>query len=382
MNAVTTQLTPVERYRQQVLPPDKARDLFSSLPAHIRPEVFERNLLNALMQNPALIEFPPALVYREVSKAAGLGLLLDPQLGEAYIVVAYNYKTKRQEPQLRIGYRGMLKLARQAGDVETIYAHEVCANDHIECRLGTEKTLVHRPDIFGDRGQVIGYYAVIKFDGGAFDFEPMSVPQIHAIRDRAEAWKAFQEKKIRSTPWSTDEGEMSKKTVLRRLMKRQPQSGDLAEAIRIEDEAENVVVRRVPDDGEQPPAPPAIEHQPQEQVGEVVYENERERSAMPADFGPDPPPPTAPDDGIPAQFDRRTTKPAQQQAAQFDGKAWLNDLNGALSGCEDMQQLEDQQKKVMLPGRGKASKEDWDKAEWLVHQAFKRINDANVLNAG
>src|SRR6266581_6572897 len=132
-------VSPVQAYRMQVLPPAKAAELYKSLPQHIPPDRFVRNLDNAIMANPDLLAFHPGLVYREVSKAALLGLLLDPLLGEAYIVVAYNYKPKQKEPQLRVGYKGMCKLARQTGEVTNIYAHEVHANDPIKCCLGTEK---------------------------------------------------------------------------------------------------------------------------------------------------------------------------------------------------------------------------------------------------
>ena len=230
----------LDEYRVQVLPPERARDLYSSLPSHIKPAVFERNLVNALMANPSLMEYDPRLIFREVSKAAGLGLLLDPLLGEGYIVTAYNYKTRKTEPQLRVGYKGMNKLARQAGNVAGIYAHEVHALDDVECDLGFPKVFHHRPKLFGDRGDIIGYVALITFKDGTFDFEPMSVDQCQGIRDRSDAWKAFKDGKIKSTPWSTDESEMSKKTVLRRLMKRQDQSPELANAIRIEDEAEHI----------------------------------------------------------------------------------------------------------------------------------------------
>ena len=230
----------LDEYRAQVLPPERARDLYTSLPSHIKPAVFERNLVNALMANPSLMDYDPRLIFREVSKAAGLGLLLDPLLGEGYIVTAYNYKTKKTEPQLRVGYKGMNKLARQAGNVAGIYAHEVHALDDVECDLGFPKVFHHRPRLFGDRGDIIGYVAMITFKDGTFDFEPMSVEQCQAIRDRSDAWKAYKDGKIKSTPWATDESEMSKKTALRRLMKRQDQSPELVGAIKIEDEAEFV----------------------------------------------------------------------------------------------------------------------------------------------
>src|SRR5262249_9481593 len=96
-----------------------------------------------------------------------------------------------------------------------------------------------------------------------FDFDVMTVRDCQGIRDRSDAWKAFRDNKIKSTPWSTDEIEMSKKTVLRRLLKRQPQSPELAEAIKIEDEADfpefRAPRRASEDDG--PPPPSAITHQ-------------------------------------------------------------------------------------------------------------------------
>lgn len=269
--AVATQLSPVEAFVSEVLPADRLDDLSRSLPAHIKPAMFQRNLLNAIMINPDLMSHPPGLVFREVSKAAALGLYLDPALGEAYIIESYNYKTKRIEPQLRIGYLGMTKLARQSGEVKQIYAHEVHAKDFIEAEQGAEKTLVHKPQLFTDRGPIIGYYAVVKFTNGDFDYEPMDVAQVHAIRDRSDGWKAYQDKKIKSTPWATDEGEMAKKTVIRRLTKRMPKSPELADAIRIEDDAEHSDLARTP--RLVPPVPPvpqiqsttpAIEHVPPE----------------------------------------------------------------------------------------------------------------------
>lgn len=256
MNALT--VTPFEAYRQKVLPPDKAADLYRALPAHIKPEVFERNLLNALMQNPKLMDYDARLVYREVCKAAAVGLLLDPQLREAWIVPGSN------GPQLRVGYVGMCKLARQTGEVDAVYPHEVCAKDRFLCRLGTNKCLEHEPPpMFAERGPVVGYYAVIKLKGGEPDFELMSVADVHRIRDRTDAWRAFTAGKIKSTPWGTDEVEMAKKTVLRRLLKRQPQSPELARALDMEDEADypelrNVTPTLTPSD-ENPPGPDEVD---------------------------------------------------------------------------------------------------------------------------
>ena len=115
-NAAEPRSTLVEAYAAQVIGDEaRATELFRALPDHIPPERFQRNLINLLMQQPDVLKFDARLVYREVSTAAALGLLLDPQLGEAYVVPVWNSKLKRQEPQLRVGYRGIIKLARQSG---------------------------------------------------------------------------------------------------------------------------------------------------------------------------------------------------------------------------------------------------------------------------
>jgi recombination protein RecT len=252
----------VDQFVGEILPPQKKDELFRGLPSHIKPAVYERNLHNCLMINPALMLYHPSLVFREVSKAAALGLLLDPALGEAYIIEAYNYKTRAKEPQLRIGYRGMVKLARQSGNVEKIYAREVCQADEFVVDMGTDERIVHRPLIFGARGPVIGYYAVIKFKDGGFDYEPMSTEDVHRIRDRSDGWKAYAEKKISSTPWATDEVEMAKKTVIRRLIKRQSLSAEVSSAIEIEDRAEFPELRAISSPAHVrplPPPPPSFE---------------------------------------------------------------------------------------------------------------------------
>lgn len=250
----------VDSFVQEMLPAKSAKALWAGLPEHISRDVFKRNLHNALMTNPNLMNYPPALVFREVSKAAALGLLLDPQLGEAYLIEAFNAKAGKKQPQLRIGYKGMCKLARQTGSVNALYSHAVHENDDVEADLGYPKRYHHKPNLFGERGQVVGYVAVIGFKDGTFDFEPMKLDECLAIRDRSDAWKAFKRGDIKSTPWETDQGEMCRKTVLRRLLKRQDQSPEMRMAQDIEDAAEFPhLIDHVPAEPARAPAPPSEE---------------------------------------------------------------------------------------------------------------------------
>jgi recombination protein RecT len=192
------------------------------------------------MREPKIMNVDPRVVYREVSKIAALGLLLDPQLGECWLIVDRN-----NDIQARVGYRGLIKLARQSGDVSAIFSVDICENDFTKITQGTERSITHEPDYTKDRGKPAAYYAVVEFKDGTKDFEVMSLAEIHAIRDRSDAWKAFKRGLIKSTPWSTDEGEMSKKTVLRRLLKRCPMSPDLADLLDNEDRYDEADMRDV-----------------------------------------------------------------------------------------------------------------------------------------
>jgi recombination protein RecT len=238
-------------------PEDRAQ-IKAALPVHISFERFERNLSNALMNEPRLLDCNPREVFREVAKIAAIGLLIDAQLGEAYLI------SSSKGPQARVGYRGLIKLARQSGDVALIYAHEVYSNDEIDCLLGDEKKLTHRPNLFGDRGEIVGYYAVIKFKDGDTDFEPMTPAQINIIRDKSDGYKAFKAGKIKDTPWASSYDEMAKKTCIRRLMKRSPQSPELATALSLEDRAEFTDLPSSRAGRIAPPPPPiaSIEHEP------------------------------------------------------------------------------------------------------------------------
>jgi recombination protein RecT len=236
MNNQITVVQRVDAFVGDVLTKDRREMLLASLPAHVKPERFERNLVIAVQNHPKLLGCDAQAVFNEVAKCAALGLYLDPQLGEAYLITGWSGALKCEVPQLRLGYRGLIKLSRQSGEIHSAYAHEVCENDILEISLGSEKTLIHRPDYKRDRGPVVLYYAVVKYRDGVVDFEPMSLEDVHQIRDRSDGYRAWMEKKIKSTPWATDEGEMAKKTVLRRLMKRLPQSPEIGDALRIEDD--------------------------------------------------------------------------------------------------------------------------------------------------
>lgn len=149
--------------------------------------------------------------------AAELGVNLGGALGESY-AIPYG-----SEAKFILGYKGMAKLVREADDnIETIEAHVVRKGDDFVWELGLEPKLKHIPrsDV---GGEVTGAWALVRFKSGGFQRDYMSKAELDRIKKRSRASS--------NGPWVTDEEEMQKKTVFRRLAKWLSLSPRAAEAL-------------------------------------------------------------------------------------------------------------------------------------------------------
>ena len=127
----------------------------------------------------------------------------------------------------------------RSGEVSRLVSYPVSERCLAEGRFKiTLQSLVYEPDPFGDDSPPVGYFAYVQYRDGSEDFETMSIREIHAIRDRSDGWRAFKKGSIKSTPWNDYPGEMCKKTVLSRLLKRVPMSADLVKFMREDDAAD------------------------------------------------------------------------------------------------------------------------------------------------
>lgn len=153
-----------------------------------------------------------------IISVAAIGLSLSPINKQAYLV------PRKNRVCLDISYQGFIDLATSRGAILWAKAELVRDKDVFEFQ-GINIAPTHTmKDIFGDRGPVIGGYCVGKMPTGDLLVDFMSIAEIYVIRDRTEAWKAYKEGKIKSTPWQTDENEMMKKTLIRRAYKSWPKS--------------------------------------------------------------------------------------------------------------------------------------------------------------
>ena len=213
-----------------------AAEIARALPKHLSAERMVRVALSAYRLQPKLADCHPQSVFAAVIQAAQLGLELG--MGEAYLVPF------KRECQLISGYQGLMKLARNTGQVQDFYAYEVRANDAFEVVLGLERNLYHEPlkehgfpASDEQRGPIVGFYAVAVLKDGSRSFQAMSRAQVEAVRDHALGYQAAKANHKESL-WDTDFLSMGLKTVIRRLCKYLPRSPELATALLLDTLAE------------------------------------------------------------------------------------------------------------------------------------------------
>lgn len=232
-NATQTvaQISPLAEF-QQVLASRKGA-IESRLPAHMRhlTDRIVKIAITSAAKTPKILECTRESVLMSIMQAAELGLEPGGALGEGYLV-PYSVKGV-QTCQFIPGYRGLISLARRSGQIVSIEAHIVREGDEFDFELGLEPRLVHKPSMIdGDQGKIRAVYAVAKLVGGGIQYDFMVKSEIDAIRKRSKSGDYG--------PWSTDYGEMARKTVIRRLFKYLPVSVEMTRAMDLDSEADAV----------------------------------------------------------------------------------------------------------------------------------------------
>ena len=169
----------------------------------------------------------PQSVRDAVTNIAAIGISLNPAKKQAYLV------PRKGAICLVISYMGLLDLAIQSGSIMWGQAELVYTADTFEMH-GFDQPPTHKRNPFAtDRGPLVGVYVVVKTRDGDYLTGTMTADEVFAIRDRSDAWKAYQKDKSKTCPWVTDEGEMVKKTMIKRAYKTWPKTDRLDKAVHI-----------------------------------------------------------------------------------------------------------------------------------------------------
>jgi len=192
-------------------------ELEKALPKHLSGDRIARIVLTEIRKNPQLAQSTPESFFGALLTAAALGL--EPGVnGEAYLVPYRNKNAGTVECQLIVGYQGVAKLFWQHPLAKRMSAEYVCENDHFAYDKGLTLKLEHTPAT-GDRGKVVGYYAIVELNNGGIAFDYFTADQIQRLRGG---------KVGTSGDIKDHEKWMERKTALKQVLKLLPKSVELA----------------------------------------------------------------------------------------------------------------------------------------------------------
>jgi recombination protein RecT len=203
-----------------------------ALPKHMSADRMLRIVTTETRKVPDLLKCNPVSLFGAVIQASQLGLEPGGALGHCYLLPFKNTKQNTTDVQLIVGYRGMLDLARRSGQIVSISARAVYANDEFNYEYGLNEQLKHKPCVDEEKGVLIYVYAVAKLKDGGIQFEVMSKADVDGIRKQSKSGSS------NYSPWSTHYDDMAKKTVIRRLFKYLPVSIELQTAVGLDEQGD------------------------------------------------------------------------------------------------------------------------------------------------
>lgn len=212
---------------------DKSKSSIAAvMPKHLTPDRLLKITLAAASRTPALLDCTPESILLSVMQAAQLGLEPNTPLGLSYLIPYDNTKTRRKEAQFIPGYRGLIKLAHQSGDIADLRSRVVYAGDEFRVEYGLTEKLEHIPLFGSEKRDLVAVYAVATLKGSSTPhFEVMTRADVDAIRSRSRSGN--------SGPWVSDFSEMARKTAIRRICKSLPLSVELSTALNAQAVAES-----------------------------------------------------------------------------------------------------------------------------------------------
>lgn len=201
-------------------------DIESRLLSNVDFDKFLNKAINVFNSNENFKSCEIMTFINAMVECASLNLEPNSVLGQAYLVpVKFGEDCK---VEFQIGYKGMIELAYRSGKVKSLYANEVKANDEFYIDYGLEQKLVHRPCLIGDRGEVIGYYAVYHLDSMGSSF-------VFMTRDEVLNHSKKYSTSLGIDLWESEFDAMAKKTVIKKLLKYAPLSIDLQKSVLLDE---------------------------------------------------------------------------------------------------------------------------------------------------
>lgn len=201
--------------------------------APLLPEVWKHErvvelVVTAMAKNERLRQCSPESIYLALRDCAAVGLEPCSPLQEAALVPYWNSKLQCLEAQFQPQYRGLVSAAKRTKEIIDVSAFVVYRGDEFDCDYGRDAMVSHKPLITRSHDDKIAVWCRVRLASGFTHYEIMLAKDILPIKSRAMQ----RGKGEYSGPWISDEGEMWRKTVVKRAMKLcQPTQGQYAEAL-------------------------------------------------------------------------------------------------------------------------------------------------------
>lgn len=178
-----------------------------------KKNAFVNNVTALVANNKALQECEPLSIMYAATKATALDLLLDQNVGFAYVIPYKNNKEGITEAQFQIGYRGFIQLAMRSGQFKTINVRDVREGEIVgEDFLSGELQFKKLPDEERENAKVVGYVAYFRLING---FEKMSYWTVQALKNHglrySQTYASKNDWVRKNSKWETDFDAMAKK---------------------------------------------------------------------------------------------------------------------------------------------------------------------------
>lgn len=215
-----------------------APSISAVLPKHLTAERMLKVATIAVTRDPKLLECEPSTIVQSIVLCSQLGLEPGSTFGHAYLLPFWNSKNNRHECQFIPGYRGLIELMARSGELSgpPIVAL-VWELDEFSFEVTEDGyKLSHKPNLDSPREVYRYVYGIAKLKNGEKVIEVMKRSQVLHIRDKAQL---LMKRKTQEGPWFTDEPEMARKTLVKRIAKYLPLSIELASAIELDNRNES-----------------------------------------------------------------------------------------------------------------------------------------------
>lgn len=198
-------------------------EIAKALPPDIDPDRFIRTVVTAVQMNQELAYADRRSLLVACMRAAQDGLLPD---GREAVLNIYNTKVVNNGVESWVPFvqylpmvRGLLKVARNSGEIAHIDAAAVYEKDLFEFARGDDAGIVHKPYLGMDEpGPIIAAYLIVKMNNGEVHREVMPRRDIEKVRAAS--------KSPNGPGWTKWYDQFAIKSVIKRGAKLLPQSSD------------------------------------------------------------------------------------------------------------------------------------------------------------